>query len=425
MRWFLPGLLFLLWLPASAPAYSVLTHEAIIDSAWPRELRPLLLKRFPNATDQQLRDAHAYLYGGAIIQDMGYYPFGSHFFSDLVHYTRSGDFVLALLKDAEESGNLNDYAFALGALAHYAADNLGHPIAINKTVPMVYPKLRAEFGPVVTYEDSPADHLKTEFGFDVIEVARGQYANEAYHDFIGFKVAKPLLESAFQDTYCLPLKDIFTNLDLALGTYRFAVSQAIPEMTNAAWATKRKEIRQLHTGMTRRRYIYHISVARYQKDWDHQYRRPGFGARFLAFLFRLMPKIGPFRAFSFKVPPPAAEKLFVASFDDTVRRYQQLVMQAADGTLKLANENFDTGQPARVGTYHLADQTYVKLIEQLNREKIPMSAALQANVDAFYGRANSPPPPLPSKKAEPQRSASPSPAPSESTPGRIILAPVQ
>ena len=195
-------------------AYSVLTHEAIIDSSWPKDLRPLLLKRFPNATDDQLRDAHAYAYGGAIIQDMGYYPFGSKLFSDLVHYTRSGDFVIALVKDAQEEDpkdpqTLNDYAFALGALAHYAADNQGHPVAVNRTVPMVYPKLRAKFGPEITYEDNPSAHLKTEFGFDVIEVARGQYANDAYHDFIGFKVAKPLLERAFEQTYCVPLKDLF------------------------------------------------------------------------------------------------------------------------------------------------------------------------------------------------------------------------
>ena len=189
-------------------AYSVLTHEAIIDSSWPKDLRPLLLKRFPNATDDQLREAHAYAYGGAIIQDMGYYPFGSKLFSDLVHYTRSGDFVIALVKDAQEEDPkdpqaLNDYAFALGALAHYAADNQGHPVAVNRTVPLVYPKLKAKFGPEITYEDNPSAHLKTEFGFDVIEVARGQYANDAYHDFIGFKVAKPLLERAFEaDVLC-------------------------------------------------------------------------------------------------------------------------------------------------------------------------------------------------------------------------------
>ena len=211
-------------------------------------------------------------------------------------------------KTLSESQDLNDYAFALGALAHYAADNLGHPVAVNRTVPMVYPKLRAKFGPEVTYEDDPAAHLKTEFGFDVIEVARGQYANEAYHDFIGFKVAKPLLERAFEETYCVPLKSLFTNLDLALGTYRFSVSQAIPEMTKAAWAAKKKDIQTLQAGMTRRRYVYRITVSAYQKDWDNQYAQPGLGARFLAFLFRLVPKIGPFRAFSFKVPPASGGK---------------------------------------------------------------------------------------------------------------------
>jgi hypothetical protein len=377
---------FCLLLPATSSAYSVLTHEAIIDSAWPKDLRPMLLARFPNATEDQLREAHAYAYGGAIIQDMGYYPFGSKFFSDLVHYTRSGDFVVALIKDAQASGDIDDYAFSLGALAHYAADNVGHPGAVNRTVALVYPKLRAKFGPEVTYEDDPADHLKTEFGFDVIEVARGQYADEAYHDFIGFKVAKPLLERAFEETYCVPLKDLFTNLDLALGTYRFSVSQAIPEMTKAAWAAKKKDIQKLQSGMTRRRYIYRIKIAAYQKEWDDQYQHPGFFARFLAFLFRLVPKIGPFRAFAFKVPPPAAEKLFVASFDDTVKHYSELLAAVRNGTIQLPNENFDTGRPTHMGDYHLADETYAKLVERLNKEKIPISPALQANIAAFYGR---------------------------------------
>jgi hypothetical protein len=377
----------LVLLPAQAPAYSVLTHEAIIDSVWPQTLRPLLLKRFPNATDDQLREAHAYVYGGAIIQDMGYYPFGSKFFSDLVHYTRSGDFVLILLKDAQDSGDLNDYAFALGALAHYAADNVGHPLAVNRTVPLVYPKLRAKFGPEVTYEDDPVDHLKTEFGFDVIEVARGQYANEAYHDFIGFKVAKPLLERAFQDTYCVPLKDLFTSLDLALGTYRFSVSQTIPEMTKAAWAAKKKDIQKLQAGMTRRRYIYRIKMAAYQKEWDNQYQRPGFGARLLAFLFRLLPKIGPLRAFSFKIPPPAAEKMFLASFDDTVKRYKELL---ADANPQLPNMNFDTGRPTRLGDYHLADETYSKLLERFDGHLADVSDSMRADILKFYGASQGP-----------------------------------
>lgn len=390
MRTLALALLLFLSTLVPAAAYSVLTHEAIIDSAWPKELRPLLLSRFPNATDDQLREAHAYAYGGAIIQDMGYYPFGSKFFSDLVHYTRSGDFVLTLLKDAEESHDINDYAFALGSLAHYAADNLGHPIAINRTVPMVYPKLRLKFGLEVTYEDDPAAHLKTEFGFDVIEVARGQYANEAYHDFIGFKVAKPLLERAFEDTYSVKLKDLFTSLDLALGTYRFSVGQAIPEMTKAAWAAKKKDIQTLQAGMTRRRYVYRISVASYQKNWDGQFQRPGPGARFLAFLFQLVPKIGPFKALAFKVPPPASEKLFLASLDDTIRRYRELLAAASENRLQLPNENFDTGRPAHFGEYRLADDAYAKLLERLDGAPANITQALGANILSFYGSSGVP-----------------------------------
>ena len=114
-------------------AYSVLTHEQVVDLLWKNQIQPLLLKRFPSATEDDLAKAHAYAYGGSLIQDMGYYPFGSKFFSDLVHYVRSGDFVQALLRD---SYDVNEYAFALGALSHYAADNSGHP-AINQVVAIV------------------------------------------------------------------------------------------------------------------------------------------------------------------------------------------------------------------------------------------------------------------------------------------------
>src|ERR1700689_963808 len=101
--------------PSDAAAYAVLAHEAIIDSAWDASIRPLLLKRFPNATPEQLKEAHGYAYGGDNIQGPGYYPHGNLFFSDLTHYVRTGDFVLALLRDAQD---LDGYAFALGALAH-------------------------------------------------------------------------------------------------------------------------------------------------------------------------------------------------------------------------------------------------------------------------------------------------------------------
>src|SRR5579871_1744172 len=147
-------LLFLFPIPA-AYSYSVLTHEAIIDSAWDSAIKPLLLQRFPAATADELTEAHAYAYGGSIIQDLGYYPFGSKFFSDLTHYVRSADFILNMIR---ESQDLNEYAFALGSLSHYAADNDGHRMATNLSVPLLYPNLRLKFGATVTYADDPFSH---------------------------------------------------------------------------------------------------------------------------------------------------------------------------------------------------------------------------------------------------------------------------
>src|SRR5229473_1508580 len=225
----------LLSFPPEARSYSVLTHEAIIDTLWIDSIQPVLIKRFPETSQEQLKEAHAYAYGGCIIQDLGYYPFGRQLFSDLVHYVRSADFLQALL---DESQDLQEYAFALGAVAHYGADVEGHAIAVNRAVPVLFPKLQKQFGNEVTYADNPAAHLKTEFGFDVLQVARGHYAPEAYHDFIGFEVSKDLLDRAFYKTYGLHLKDIFRTLDLALGTYRFSVSRVLPTVTKAAWKLK-------------------------------------------------------------------------------------------------------------------------------------------------------------------------------------------
>src|ERR1700685_4625264 len=196
-------LIFILGAVTACQGYSVLTHEAIIDSAWDDAIKPLLLTRFPNSTKEELKTAHSYAYGGCVIQDLGYYPFGSHLFSDLVHYVRTGDFVQALIRDSQD---LNEYAFALGALAHYAADNQGHRVAVNLAVPMLYPKLRAKYGDTVVYDQNPAAHLRTEFGFDVLEVAKGRYAPDDYRGFIGFEVAKPLLARAFEETYSLKLE---------------------------------------------------------------------------------------------------------------------------------------------------------------------------------------------------------------------------
>src|SRR5579862_2933599 len=292
----LPGaarLTGLLLLSASAfYGYSVLTHEAIVDSLWDASIQKMLLQRFPMATPEELEEAHAYVYGGCIIQDMGYYPFSSKLFSDLTHYVRSGDFVAALIR---ESQDLNEYAFALGALAHYAADNNGHRLGTNVAVPVLYPELRREFGKTVTYWDNPLSHIRTEFGFDVLQVAQGRYATDQYRKFIGFKVSKPVLERAFQDTYGLEMKDVFGSLDLALGTYRYTTSTVIPGMTRVAWQLKKDTFIKEIPGITKKKFLFNLSRSSYEKDYGKQYQRPGIRTRLVAWILRVVPKVGPFK----------------------------------------------------------------------------------------------------------------------------------
>jgi hypothetical protein len=369
---------FILILSQASLGYSVLTHQAIIDSAWEDSIKPLLLKRFPRTSPEQLREARAHSYGGAIIQDMGYYPFGSKLFTDLTHYVRSGEFIEALLT---ESRDLNEYAFALGALAHYTADSTGHPVGTNRAVPVVYPKMRAKYGSEVTYAEDPSSHIKLEFGFDVLQVARGQYAPEAYHDFIGFKVSKPVLERAFFKTYNLELKDVFGNLDLAIGTYRKTVSDIIPRMTKAAWEAKKDEIEKARPGITREKFLYNLSRADYEKEWGNQYDRPGVVSKTFAFLVRVLPKVGPLKALAFKMPTPEAERIFMESFNATLDGYRALLAQAKSGTLKLENKDFDTGRPTRAGEYKLADEAYANLLEKLaSRNFQGVSPQLRENI---------------------------------------------
>jgi hypothetical protein len=343
-------------------AYSVLAHEAIIDSAWDQNIKPLLLKRFPDSTKDDLIKAHAYAYGGCIIQDMGYYPFGNKLFSDLLHYVRSGDFIV---NEIAASQDLDEYAFALGSLAHYAADNEGHSIAVNPSVGAEYPKLASEFGRTVTYADNPTAHLRVEFGFDVLQVARGNYAPQSYHDFIGFETSKDLLNRAFLATYGIELKEVFTDLDLALGTYRHAVSAVIPEMTRVAWDLNKKELKRATPRIDRANFVYNLSHASYKKYYDGHYQKPGAGARVLAFFFRILPKIGPLKAAKPKIPTPETAKWFEDSFDKSLGIYRRLLAQTGSGQLQLANTNFDTGEPTRPAAYKLADDAYAELALKL------------------------------------------------------------
>jgi hypothetical protein len=368
--------------PREVSAYSVLTHEANVDALWDTAIRPLLQRRFPRATREEIVDARAYAYGGSVIQDLGYYPFGSHFFSNLLHYTRTGDFVETMIREAHD---LNEFAFALGALAHYTADNAGHPKGVNRSVPLMFPKLRAKYGDTVTYADSPASHVIAEFSFDIVQMAAGAYLPDAYHSFIGFQVAKPVLERAFLATYGIEMKDVFMDEDLAIGSYRHAVSELIPQLTRIAWQDKREEIERLVPGVKESAFVLTYSRRQYEKDFGATYQRPGWFTRFLGFLYKVLPKIGPFKPLSFRSPTPEAERLFVESFKETRARYGATLDALGRGRLDLSNTDFDTGKPAAYGEYRLADETYAELLNKLaDRKFANVPPSLRENITAYY-----------------------------------------
>src|SRR5271170_7584675 len=368
-------------------AYSVLTHEEIVDLVWSDELRPLLLQRFPTLSEDQLTEAHAYAYGGAVIQDLGYYPFGSVEFSNLVHYVRSGDFVRELLAQSQDA---NEYAFALGALAHYASDIAGHP-AVNAAVAIQYPKLRAKYGNSVKYAEDHTAHLKTEFGFDMVQVAKNRYAPQQYHDFFGFQVSKPLLERTFPIVYGVELNDVLAHEDLAIGSYRFAVSRMIPEMTRVALQTHKKDLMRETPDFAKQKFLYRLSRSDYEKEWGKDYTKPGFGTRVLSTLLRYMPRIGPFKALAFNNPTAQTEDMYFKSINTAVDQYRALLEQVRAGTLQAPNCDLDSGQQTKAAEYTLTDDTYAKLLARLSARKFDLTMPqLRDNILRFYSDLSAP-----------------------------------
>jgi len=359
---------------SDAAAYSVLAHEAVIDDAWDAHIAPLLRQRFPGVSAEAIRHARAYAYGGSLIQDLGYYPFGSHFFTNLVHYVRSGDFVAALIANAR---TVDEFAFALGALSHYASDNAAHPIAVNRALPIVYPKLRAKYGEEVLFAESPGRHVMVEFAFDVLQVARGTFKADAYQDLIGFEVAKPVLERAFRETYGLELKDVFGDIDLAIGTYRHAASTVIPEVTRAAWREKRKEILAATPDVAETTFVYTMTPIAYDTKYGTNYRKPGLLARFVVMVFKVLPKFGPFRPLAFQPLNTQTERMFLNSFDDSCERFRVLLRAVRDRRVSFADTDLDTGKTPTPGVNPLADKTYADLLKKLTKKKMVIPAALR------------------------------------------------
>jgi hypothetical protein len=362
-------------------AYSLLTHEQIIDISWKDEITPLLRKRFPGATEKDLQKAHAYAYGGCLVQDMGYYPLGNKFFSDLTHYVRGGDFIANLIT---ESTNLTEYAYALGALAHYCADNSGHPL-INRAVALSFPKLRKKYGDEVTYEEDPKSHIRVEFGFDMTQVSKNRYTSQQYHDFIGFEVSKPVLERAFLKTYGLRLDEVLHPVDLSIETFRRAASTLIPELTRVALEIQRPEHVKDKQNVEQNLFLYHLSRSEYEKEWGKDYRKPSFLSRVLAFILRWVPKVGPLKALAFKIPTQETEGLYVKSVNNSVANYRDLLRQIRTGHIELPNLDFDTGRGSRAGEYGLGDKTYMKLLDRFSDrglEKMPPD--LRENIIVYF-----------------------------------------
>jgi Zinc dependent phospholipase C len=380
--------LILLLTSSSVRAFSILTHEAIIDACWDKSIRPLLKLKYPLATDQQLKEAHAFAYGGSITPDMGYFPLGNIFFTNLVHYVRSGDFVMALLDD---SRNVNEYAFAIGFLSHYMTDKYGHSLATNRCVPIVYPIEKAKYGDTVTFAEDHISHKRMEFGFDVLQTVKGNFASQAYHDFIGFQVSRPLLERAFKKTYGLDINELFGNLSLSIESFRLSIKKLFPTLTNAAWVIKKKEMDKEPSNALNRDFTNKMHETGDHDQLGKKRQKPGITATALSILIRVLPKVGPLRALKFKDPGPVAEKIFIRSFDTIMVQYTKALKDCGSGKPTFANIDFDTGNLTAPGEYPLADKNYNSLLIWLKKTNFEyVNVALRLNITDFYGRRVAP-----------------------------------
>ena len=370
-----------------ADAFSVLAHQAVVDRSWEGTLEPALRRRFPSAGAQELERARAFAHGGSHIADLGYFPLGNVFFTDLLHYVRSGDFVTTMLARAE---SVDEYAFALGALSHYVTDDTGHPEATNRVVPEIYPALREEHGDVVTYADDASAHLQTEFRFDVLETARNRGPADFYTHAVGFEVAKSVLERAFRETYGLGLDDLFTNTDVAITTYRWAFRGLIHELTGVAWELYRNDIHERDPEATAESFVFDMSRDDFEEQFGEAYSRPGYFARFAAFAGNLVPNVGPLQRLPYKPLPADAQERFERALDHAVARYERAVRDAGRRRMRLPNETLDTGRPTRPGEYAPADHAYAELLAQLDEKGMAdVPPALRADVLRFFsdGRA--------------------------------------
>jgi hypothetical protein len=375
----------------------VLTHQQIIDLAWGSSIRPLLVDRYPNATPAQLRDAQAYAYGGCEIQDAGYYPFGHKLFSDLTHYIRTGDFIASLIRDAK---NVNELAFALGALAHYVGDSIGHHDAINPSTAIAFPNLERQFGQSVTYDESPHGHVRTEFAFDIDQLTKGHFAPAAYLQHIGLKVSPGLLDRAFYHTYGLHLQNVLGDKrrTAVISSYRHSVRSFLPNFAYAEAVIHRNDFPAEANTEEQQEFDQRLQHADYNNGWQYLRQKPGFKIHLLAFVVIIVPKVGPASSLAIKIPTPETEAKYIASVNRTLDRYEDLLKQLRktpqqdpEITMSLDNRDLDTGYVVQPGAYPLTDKTYAQLLARITaRPTEPAPSGLKRDILAYYSDPNAP-----------------------------------
>lgn len=377
--------------PQSSEAYSFLTHEDMVDVAWKGSIRPLLLARFPTATDSQLREAREYVYGGATIQDLGYYPFGRQLFSDLTHYVRSGNFVDNLFRDAQ---TVDEYAFAIGALSHYVGDCVGHRYATNLSTPIEFPALEKKYGPVVTYDQAKHPHVRIEFAYDVDQLSQHWFAPAGYMKTVGFSVPNRLLYQAFFDTYGLSLRSVLGRPTPAIESYRSSVKGILPDVARAEVIIHRNDFPREEDTPAFQQFSSRQKQAGLDNKWKRFSHKSGFKLHFLAFVIRILPKVGVVSCLAIRGPNQETNRLFIESLNRSVDDYERLLAQLAKSpgkSLNLPDRDLDTGDQAKPGTYKLMDKTYAQLLKKLAAQPnhaVPFG--LRQNILDYYSDPNAP-----------------------------------
>ncbi len=372
-----------------ARAYSVLTHEQLIDLTWDSSIAPLLRARYPGITPAELERARAYAYGGCVIQDIGYYPFGDVFFSDLTHYVRSGDFVVNLFRNAHSADEL---AFAIGALSHYIGDNTGHSEATNIAVPVEFPKLRDRYGNFVSYAEDPHAHVQTEFAFDINEITHHRLAPVHYLRHVGLHVPVRQLSAAFYQTY--GFSEHFSGARLStinVRGYRFSVHSFLPRIAYAENLLHRRNMPADDPTPEFLKLQSEIAAVETTNNWASYRRTPGIGTYTLAGVIFLLPKFGPLKLLSIKGPTPATENEYIHSVDASVDALKAALTRFGAPRQTLPNRDLDTGRPVAPGGYPLTDKTYASLLHRITSKPTdPVPPGLKDDVLHYYADPASP-----------------------------------